>query len=125
MKKHRWYVRWFCKFLRLWMPPPEVARMMNVPRQTIWRWSPGKNPAFGKRKEKAIPLLGTISDSAIARKVGLSATSVFNLRLKLGIDPHIPPLSTKKRAVLDRNNRKKLFAERQVNQELMASWKSP
>ena len=115
----------FCKFLRLWMDSPEVARMMSVPRQTVWRWSPGKSLAFGKKKAKAIPLLGTISDVAVARKTGLSAGSARNLRLELGIDPYAPPLSTVKRAVRDRNNRKRIFAERQVAQEMMEAWRAP
>ena len=122
MRKHRRYVRWVAKFLRLWKSCPEVGRIMNVPRQTVWRWSPGRDPTIDRKKEKAIPLLGTMSDMDIARKTGLSQSGVCYFRQRLGIDAYIRPPYIPLR---ERELREQRIAETQVAQKLMKAWRSP
>ena len=125
MKKHRWYVGWFCKFLRLRMSPKEVSDFMGIAKSTVWHWSPGPSDKFQKKWAKALPLLGTRPDTVIGSMTGLSKDSIRMRRVKLGVPAFAPPLSMRTKAVRERSNRAKRFAERQVNQELMASWKSP
>jgi len=107
------------------MPNVAVAKHMGIPRQTISRWMPGKDPHLIRKWKRATPLLGLESDADIGRKVGLSKSSIANLRNKKNIPPYISPLSTRARAIRERNNRAEKFAEKQVGQELMNAWRSP
>ncbi len=123
--KHRWYVRWFCQFLRLWMSSSEVARLMNISKPTIHRWAPSKDRKAEKKRKKAMPLLGTMHDAAVGRQVGLSKTCIRNLRLQRNIPPYVPPLSARAKTVRERDLILRKAAENQVNQDLMNAWKAP
>ncbi len=122
-KKHKWYTRWFCRFLRLRMPINKVAKFMNISRGTIQNWSPGKDPKWAKRWAIAIPLLGKESDASIGRKSGFTRASIWNKRRELGIPPFVLPPSTKRRTVHDRNYQVEKKTGHQTNQNLLTAWK--
>ena len=120
--KHKWHVRWKCKFLRLWKPSADVARIMGVPPPTVSSWSPGRDRRITKAIKRAIPLLGLDYDTAIGRKVGLSASCIRDHRNQRGIPPY--RMSHLKTAY-NRNIILENCAEKQVAQELLNAWRAP
>ena len=118
---YRWYVRWYCKFLRLWLTTAIVAQHTGIPKPTISSWSPRRKSA--KAIKKAIPLLGLASDAAVGRKVGLSASCIRDHRRYRGIRPY--RMSDKQKTAYNRRLILDNSAEKQVAHELMNSWKAP
>jgi transposase len=87
-----------------------IAATLGCSRQLVQQWRARNNRHPHPRRTSgwrtiACPLLGAMSDAAIAARVGVSVTTISAYRRRLGIAayaaPPEPPEGTKCRAILD------------------------
>jgi len=125
--KHKWYIRWWVRVLRLWLSVPATSRRTGVPMSTIKDWVPGRDRIYAKKQAKkwaiADPLLGKHYDREVGRRSGLSYDSIQKRRHKLEISPFQPsgpPRNTPaERTSNDYEVRQRKLAEEQVRNELL------
>jgi len=103
--------------------------MLNIPASTLKGWGYGYANFFvryEKKWEKAIPLLGTMTDAKIAKKVGITKSCIWHKRQALGIPKcTYEPRRKSKRVIAERAVLAEQIAEKQVAQELMNAWRAP